>query len=54
MATIAADPIQAGYRGFASFAELIDEPLEQHERRIARAHFGASARCTRRASTAGR
>lgn len=27
-------------RGFYAFCELIDEPLEPHERRIARAHFG--------------
>lgn len=40
MALIAADPIEAGYRGLVSFCDLIGESLEAHERRIARAHFG--------------
>jgi phage terminase large subunit-like protein len=29
-----------GYRGLVRFCEAIEEPLEPHERRIARAHFG--------------
>jgi phage terminase large subunit-like protein len=32
--------IQPGLRGLTTFCELIDEPLEAHEKRIARAHFG--------------
>lgn len=30
-----------GYRGLNAFCAAIDEPMEAHERRIARAHFGA-------------
>src|SRR2546423_10597424 len=41
MALIAADPIEAGYRGLLGFCEAIGEALEPHERRIARVHFGA-------------
>lgn len=32
--------IRAGYRGLLGFCEQIGEPLEAHEKRIARAHFG--------------
>jgi phage terminase large subunit-like protein len=32
--------IAPGYRGLLAFSEAIGEPLEPHERRIARAHFG--------------
>lgn len=32
--------IQPGLRGLTTFCEAIDEPLEPHEKRIARAHFG--------------
>src|SRR5688572_16616910 len=32
--------IYAGLRGFTRFCALIGEPLQPHERRIARAHFG--------------
>src|SRR3954462_6259930 len=32
--------IRAGLRGFTRFCALIGEPLQPHERRIARAHFG--------------
>ena len=40
MSAIAVNPVEAGYRGLVSFAEAIGEPLEPHEKRIARAHFG--------------
>ena len=44
MTAIAADPVAAsidpGYRGLLAFCEAIEEPLEPHEKRIARAHFG--------------
>jgi len=32
--------IATGYRGLLAFSEGIGEPLERHERRIAREHFG--------------
>lgn len=32
--------IRAGYQGLVAFCELIGEPLEPFEKRIARAHFG--------------
>ena len=32
--------VRPGLRGLEAFCELIDEPLEPFERRIARAHFG--------------
>jgi hypothetical protein len=32
--------VKPGYRGLIGFCDLIDEGLEAHERRIARAHFG--------------
>lgn len=39
---VAAQPAttRPGYRGLDAFCAAIDEPLEAHERRIARAHFG--------------
>ena len=32
--------VQPGYRGLAAFCDLIGEPLQPHEKRIARAYFG--------------
>jgi phage terminase large subunit-like protein len=32
--------LEPGHRGLVAFAELIGEPLEPHEKRIAHAHFG--------------
>jgi hypothetical protein len=32
--------VRSGYRGLVDFCEAIGEPLERHEKRIARAHFG--------------
>ena len=34
--------VRSGLTGLAEFCELIDEPLLPHERRIARAYFGAA------------
>jgi phage terminase large subunit-like protein len=33
--------VEPGYRGLVALCELIGEPLEPHEKRIARAHFGS-------------
>jgi hypothetical protein len=35
-----ATAVEPGYRGLVSLCEMIGEPLEPHEKRIARAHFG--------------
>lgn len=42
MPAVAAPPldVRPGLRGLEAFCAMIDEPLEPHEKRIARAHFG--------------
>jgi hypothetical protein len=40
MAVIAAESVEAGYKGLVAFCDVIGESLQSHERRIARAHFG--------------
>lgn len=34
--------IEPGYKGFAAFCELVDEPLQPFQKRIARAYFGTA------------